>query len=152
MDVPNPMLFSHAVCSATGSSMVTTLVLLTSPKMQYGYSTKKDFVTTLWNGWNSQNNFIFYRQAGVKDVQMKLEWAELYALSEWVLIARDLNLGNEFDGLIKQILKARVQLINRSCNKVVDALCNFLLLYSYFLRFGMNYLSCIHNLVILDSS
>ncbi|MBA0770470.1 hypothetical protein Gotri_019101 [Gossypium trilobum] len=224
MDVPNPMPISLEVCSATGSSMVIVLVLLTSSKMQYGYSTKKDFLTTLWNGWNSQNNFIFYGkdeekwekppndfvkvkvdaacrnntmsygiiirdcdgliivgQAGVKDVQMKLEWAELYALSEGVLIARDLNLGHvifetdcanmvnhlrkcqddiiilgfhakEIDGLIKQILKARVQLINRSCNKVVDALCNFSLLYSYFLRFGMNYLSCIHNLVILDSS
>ncbi|MBA0742218.1 hypothetical protein Gogos_015297 [Gossypium gossypioides] len=140
MDVSNPVPFLLAACSTTSSSMVTALVLLTSSKMQYGYSTKKDFLTTLWNGWNSRNNFIIYGkdeeartkwekppngfvkvkvdtacrnntmsygiiirycdgliiggQAGVKDVQMKPKWAELYALSEGVLIARDLNLGN----------------------------------------------------------
>ncbi|KAK5785454.1 hypothetical protein PVK06_040043 [Gossypium arboreum] len=33
-------------------------------------------------------------QVGVKDVQMKPEWAELYALSEEVLLACDINLGN----------------------------------------------------------
>ncbi|MBA0832741.1 hypothetical protein Goarm_017109, partial [Gossypium armourianum] len=80
------------------------------------------------------DGLIIVGQAGIKDVQMKPEWAELYALSERVLIARDLNLGNvifetdcanlvnhlqkcqddiiilgfhakEIDGLIKQILK-----------------------------------------------
>ncbi|MBA0716054.1 hypothetical protein Golax_014920 [Gossypium laxum] len=93
MDVPNPMPFSLAACSATGSSMkwekppndfvkVKVDVAYRNNTMSYGIII------------HDCDGLIIVGQAGVKDVQMKLEWAELYALSEEVLIARDLNPGN----------------------------------------------------------
>ncbi|MBA0859171.1 hypothetical protein Goshw_003962 [Gossypium schwendimanii] len=97
MDVPNPVPFSLAACSATGSSMVTALKWEKPPN---------DFVKVKVDA-GCRNNTMSYGiiirdcdgliivgKAGVKDVQIKLEWAELYALSEEVLIARDLNPGN----------------------------------------------------------